>query len=169
MEHEQATETRAVRMAKRIRRTQIVDAVSGEVLQENRETVYTSEAYVPGRGYRLYGRKHTRMGHDWGIPSDAHASHLLMYMVKGMDEQNFIPPFTDLLEETGLSRARLYKLVALLIKCGAVKRLGRRQLVVNPAIGFAGTYLSPHLYRLFKPQLSKAVPNWAKQRYELEE
>lgn len=155
-------------MAKRIRRTQIVDAVSGEVLQENRETVYTSEAYVPGQGYRIFSRKHTRIGKDWEIPSPS-AAHLLWYMVTGMDEQNFIPPLSDLMSTLGVSRRRLYEMIAELVACGAVKRIGRRQIVVNPAVAFSGAYLSPPLYQLFKPYLQKVVPNWAKQRYELEE
>lgn len=155
-------------MAKRIRRTQIVDAVSGEILHEDRQTVYTSELYKPGEGYRIYSRKHTRVGKGWEVPSPA-ASQLLWYMVQGMDEQNFISPLSELMEAMGLGRRRLYELVSELIACGAVKRLGRRQLVVSPAIAFAGTYLPPFLYRLFQPELVTAVPNWAKLRYEQEE
>lgn len=156
-------------MAKRIRRTQIVDAVSGEVLQENREMVYTSEAYIPGQGYRLFSRKHTRIGKDWMVPSDPYAALLLLHMIREMDEQNFIPPLSDLMTILGVSRRRLYEMIAELRECGAVKRIGRRQIVVNPAIAFSGAYLSPSLYRLFKPELQKVVPQWAKQRYELEE
>lgn len=154
-------------MAKRIRRTQILDAASGEILQESRETVYTSEAYIPGRGYRLYTRKHVRLGKDWDRTLKLHEWGWIVKIVHTMDENNTVADTMTLAAHLGVTRRRVYQILSVLKEHGAIAKLNGAY-VVNPVIAFAGTYLSPDLYRLFQADLDRAVPGWAKQRYDKE-
>lgn len=155
-------------MAKRIKRTQIVDAASGEVLQENRETVYTSEAYMPGQGYRLYSRKHVRLGKYWNRPMKMNEWAWLMKVILHMDENNVTTDIDAIAKQFEVNRRRAYQIFAELKAHGAIAKVDGGY-AVNPAIAFAGTYLSPQLYRLFKTDLDKNIPPWAKQRYEQED
>lgn len=153
-------------MAKRIRKTQIVDAVSGEVLQENRETVYTSEAYIPGQGYRLYSRKHIRLGKEWKRPLSMQEWGWLVQVIHAMDEHN-VADFQRLVTQLQVTPRRIYQQLSRLRQSGAIKKVAGGY-AVNPVIAFSGTYLSPQLYRLFKPDLEPVVPSWAKALYEKE-
>lgn len=153
-------------MAKRIKRTQIVDAASGEVLQEHRETLFSSDAYIPGKGYRLYSRKHKRLG-KWDKPLHIHAKGLLYDAICTMDEENVMAPVAEFIGRTGLKRRRVYEVLAELKEAGAIAKVGSAY-VVNPAIAFAGTYLPQWLYKLYKVDLQKAVPMWAQALYEQE-
>jgi hypothetical protein len=155
-------------MAKRIKRTQIVDAVSGEVLQENRETVYTSEAYIPGRGYRLYSRKHIRLGKEWKRTMSLRDWGWLVKVILAMDESNVATPdIRQLAKENGVSSQYVYRMLATLRRHGAITKVSGGY-AVNPAVAFAGTYLSPQLYRMFERDLEAAVPSWAKALYQRE-
>lgn len=154
-------------MAKRIRRTQILDAVSGEILQESRETVYTSEAYLEGRGYRLYARKHIRLGKDWDHAIKLHEWGWIVKICLSMDDQNTVADVLTLSKQFGVTRRRVYQILSDLKELGAVGKLDGLY-VVNPAIAFSGTYLSPRLYRLFATDLEKVVPHWAQARYKEE-
>lgn len=155
-------------MAKRIKRTQIVDAVSGEILREDRETIYTSEAYKPGQGYRLYSRRHTRLGKNWNHRLDLYTEGALSLLVRAMDESNMVPDMGKLAEMLGVSPRRVYQLLLKLREHGAIAKVPGGY-VVNPAVAFGGAYLSPQLYRLFRPDLVGVVPPWAKALYDKEE
>lgn len=155
-------------MAKRIRRTQLVDAVSGEILQDRRETVYTSEAYLPGRGYRLFARKHIRLGKEWNRTLRIHEWGWIVQIIQTMDENNTVGDVQALAEQLGVNRRRVYQILSELKKHGALGKLNG-EYVMNPAIAFAGSYLSPELYDLFRADLEKDVPGWAKLLYEQEE
>lgn len=154
-------------VAKRIKRTQIVDAVSGEILREERETVYTSEAYKPGVGYRLYSRKHIRLGKKWDKTMTLHEWGLLVKLLLIMDENNELADIGTISAHFGLSRRRVYQVLSGLRQHGAIAKVSGGY-VVNPVLAFAGTYLSPQLYRLFEPDLAKVVPGWAKLLYQKE-
>lgn len=155
-------------MAKRIKRTQIVDAVSGEVLQENRETVYTSEAYIPGRGYRLYSRKHVRLGKDWNRVMRMQEWGWLLTIILLMDESNVVSDIRTLTSKLGVQPRQAYRILSILRQHGALAKVPGGY-AVNPVVAFAGAYLSPELYRLFHTDLENVVPRWARLLYDKEE
>lgn len=153
-------------MAKRIKTTRVIDAGTGEVLHENKQTVYTMEAYIPGEGYRLYAKKGIRLGK--GIPQlENNAKGLLLTMIEAMDEVNVIPDVAALLILSGLSRRRVYQLIEYLRGKGVIAKAGS-SYVMSPAVAFTGVYLSPQLYRLFQKQMESIIPAWAKAEYEKE-
>lgn len=154
-------------MAKRIKRTQIVDAVSGEVLREDRETVYTSEAYKPGIGYRLYSRKHIRLGKDWNRPMKMHEWGWLVKVILSMDENNVTANVEALSQQFGVKPRRMYQILSDLRQHGAIAKV-YGGYVVNPVVAFSGTYLSPKLYNTFEPDLKRVIPGWARVLYEKE-
>lgn len=153
-------------MAKRIKTTRVIDAATGEVLLENRQTVFTTDSYIPGLGYRLYARKGIRLGKS--IPAmENHARGLLMAAIYAMDELNVIPPVPALVILTGLSKRRIYQLLEQLKELDLVAKDDGNYLL-SPAVAFSGIYLSPHLYRLFQKELDRIVPGWAKTEYAKE-
>lgn len=153
-------------MAKRIKRTQIVDAISGEVLQEHLETLFSSEAFIPERGYRLYSRNHVRLG-KWDKRINIRLWGVVYDVTLTMDETNKVN-VDALVDRIGVTKRRVYQLLSKLVEHGAVAK-AKGGYYLNPAIAFAGTYLAPWLYHLFKDDLKKAVPLWAQARYEQEE
>lgn len=155
-------------MAKRIKTTRVINAETGEVLQENRQTVFTTDSYIPGKGYRLYGRKGIRLGKS--LPHlDNNARGLLLAAIYGMNEtDNIIPAVPALVILSGLSKRRVYELLHYLIEQRLIVKDGTAY-VLSPAVAFTGVYLSPALYRLFQKEMDKILPAWAKAEYEKEE
>lgn len=152
-------------MAKRIKRTQIVDATSGEVLQETRQTSYSSDSWMDGKGYLIYSRKRARLG-PWDRMLDAHTEGVLSIVVRTMDDNNMVADVDKLAGRFGVTQRRVYQLLANLKDQGAIAKIDGGY-VVNPAIAFAGRYLSTTLYKLFEKDL-QFLPAWVKVKYEKE-
>lgn len=157
-------------MPQRIRITQVMDAKTGEILQETREAFHASDWYVEGRGYKLYGRAKTKLGPwvGWSHLS-LHERGVLITIITMMDRDNRLPSVSDALApRMGVGVRRAYAGVARLVGVGAVARHGS-DFFLNPAIAFAGIYLSPFLYKLFQPDMADIVPKWARKAYDAQE
>ena len=72
---------------------------------------------------------------------------------------------TKLAEKLGKSTGHIYRFITKLCKLRVLAREQGR-LYVNPCYFFRGRFLSYHLYRLFKPELSAVLPVWVVERYE---
>lgn len=155
-------------MPERIRLTKVMDARTGEVIQETSETFHASDWFMPGKGYKLYGRNKTKLGKLGGMAGLTMIERgVLLTLIGAANRDNKLPGLDKMVELTGSKPRQVYRWLNRLQLAGIVAK-GDGSWYLNPAIAFAGVYLSPYLYRIFTASLEGIIPKWARSAYDNE-
>lgn len=152
---------------KRIRKTQVVDRATGEVIEERSEVFYQSPRYEEGRGYRVLKSREVVVGSIHKSTLSLFEKGFLIAITAYMDKDNLLDPLSRIAKGEQMSVRRVQQLLKVLADKEAVKKHDGLWYV-NPALLFGGVYLSPKLYRLFQTHVKGMIPKWAYDKFESE-
>lgn len=152
-------------MVKRVRVVRIADAVTGEIVQESRQVVHISDNFNE-RGWRWPKARRVSLG-SMDLPGLSWAElGQLAALAGAVDTSNRLPAAVDLAGIWRLQRRRVFQLLAKLLQAGAIVKDRHGLYFLNPSVAFAGVYLSPELWQLFRSDLLGTVPKWARDRLD---
>ena len=89
-------------------------------------------------------------------------SNMVVHRVSGVYKPL---PVVQLAKRLRLSDTQCYRFLHKMIDLRIMAREQGR-LYINPIYFFRGTYLRPHLYRLFETDLSSVLPQWVVDRFD---
>lgn len=159
-------------MARRMEQRRIYDPDTGEVLYD--QTKPLSSYLFTDKGYVFhYNRKHTKLYHYKTPPADMTIGEYAYFiqLCKQADSTNALrvrkKPMSmeQIADAIAVSVDRTYRLFAKLSRWGMVKK-GTSTYYINPVYGFNGKYLTLDLFRLFRADLSKDMPDWVVIRFK---
>lgn len=144
----------------------IADAVTGEIVQESRQVVHMSDNFDELRGWRWPKARRVSFG-SVILPGLSWAElGQLAALIGAVDTSNRLPASEDLAGLWQLQRRQVFRILSKLVQAGAVGKDRHGVYFLNPSVGFAGVYLSPELWQLFRSDLLPVVPKWARQRLD---
>lgn len=153
----------------RYKREQIVDSKTGEVLFDRTKPM-TMYLFSEERGYLLFHNRTTVKWYpsiEWPPSlSNKDLGHLHR-LSACLTKENILmgkdgPLWAEGMGEViGLSRSNIYPFVRKLVSLGMLKKTAKGYFM-NPMYLFAGKYLTPDLYLLFRQELDPYIPEWVK-------
>lgn len=156
----------------RIKREQIVDSDTGEVLFDRTKEL-SMYLFHPEKGYMLFhNRSQVKrfITIEWPPGLTNLELGLIMRLMPHISAHNCIAnargalTVEQMAEALGQSRSRTYRFLRRLIELGMMARIPQGYYM-NPMYLSGGKYLSAELYGLFRDQLDPYLPAWVKEGF----